>query len=182
MSDLHIEDFNIPKRHLEQIRHLNTEGKWYETSTGISKKVGSGFLVALLGPRGVGKTQIGTNVLVRGYHNQIRGMYLKAMDFFLRIKETYNREEASHTERSLIVELAKPQVLVLDEIGQRAETPWEDRLLTYLIDLRYDEMKDTILISNQSQADFDASVGSSVVSRLTETGGIIPCNWVTFRK
>ena len=65
---------------------------------------------------------------------------------------------------------------------ERAETQFEDRMISHLIDLRYDAMLDTILISNQAKESFADSIGKSAVSRLIETGEVIECNWESFRK
>jgi len=55
-------------------------------------------------------------------------------------------------------------------------------MLTALIDYRYSQMRDTVIISNLKREAFTASMGASVVSRMIEAGGIIECNWPSFRK
>ena len=47
---------------------------------------------------------------------------------------------------------------------------------------RYGAMKDTILISNQTPDVFQKAIGSSILSRLQETGAIIQCDWPSFRE
>ena len=70
---------------------------------------------------------------------------------------------------------------MLDELQERGETPWEDRLLTHVIDRRYAAEKDTLLITNHSKEKFLESIGESVASRLVETGGIVNCSWASYR-
>jgi DNA replication protein DnaC len=65
---------------------------------------------------------------------------------------------------------------------ERGETPWEDRLLTHLIDRRYASEKDTLLITNQSKESFIQSIGPSAASRIVEVGGIVTCDWPSYRK
>lgn len=55
-------------------------------------------------------------------------------------------------------------LLVIDECHQRGETAFEQNTLTNLLDRRYDARKCTILIANQSKAEFSESMGDSVVS------------------
>jgi hypothetical protein len=60
---------------------------------------------------------------------------------------------------------------VIDECQERGETDWENRLLTYIVDKRYAQLRDTVLISNQTKDQFCKSMGSSIISRMQETGG-----------
>jgi DNA replication protein DnaC len=106
--------------------------------------------------------------------------YAKAMDFFLEVRASFRKDGA--TELEVLQKFVRPRVLVVDALEEPAETPFEDRLLAHLLDRRYDDCKDTILISNQTPEDFDRAVGPSVVSRLNETGGKIVCNWGSFRE
>jgi hypothetical protein len=54
-------------------------------------------------------------------------------------------------------------------------------LLFTLIDARYNDMKDTVLLDNNEPAQFEATMGPSIISRLNEAGGLIHCNWASFR-
>ena len=75
-----------------------------------------------------------------------------------------------------------PNLLVIDELAVRGETPYEDRVLTHILDSRYDAKRDTILISNQEPQNFTAIIGDSIRDRMHETGGIIECTWDSFRR
>lgn len=179
---LETDDFQIPKRHFSKLKKdLKKDGPWQSAGETIYSKVGTGFLYALVGPKGTGKTQIGCNVLLQAQRvKEFTTMYVKCMDFFLAVKASY-KPDAEMAERDVIRFFGRPEVLVIDEFGERGESEWEDRLLTYLIDRRYDAVKDTLIISNQLQPAFEASLGASALSRLNETGGIIPCLWPSFR-
>ncbi len=100
------------------------------------------------------------------------------MGFFLDVKESFG---GSGSEKAVIDAYVKPAVLVLDEMQERGQTPWEDRLLTHLIDRRYAAKKDTLLLSNQTSKQFQEAMGESVVSRILQTGGIAVCDWESFR-
>ena len=105
--------------------------------------------------------------------------YNKTMDFFKAIKDSYKMPDK--TESDIIKDYKKPKLLVLDEIQVRSESAWENNLLTNLIDIRYDYMLNTILIGNLVIDKVRDSVGDSIYSRMEETGGIINCNWESFR-
>lgn len=167
----------VLKRH---DRHLVTcEGPWGDALTRLSSRAGEGYIVALLGPRGTGKTQMAVEALRHQIFAKGRtGRYVRAMDIFLSIKNTYDGDGSEH---GVLQAFARPDLLVVDEIQERGETAWEDRMLTHLLDSRYGMVKDTIIIGNQTQDAFAESIGESVYSRLTETGGWINCNWKSFR-
>ena len=58
---------------------------------------------------------------------------------------------------------------------------WEDRLLFELLDRRYGDMTDTLLIANSDRQTFLASVGPSLASRIQETGGTVTADWASLR-
>lgn len=168
----------IPARHAGRSDFSGAE--WKSTLDRLTVKLGTGFIVALIGLRGVGKTQIGCE-LIRGNTKRCRpSLFASAMDIFLSIKSSYRRD-ASTDERAIVEEFCKPWLLVVDEIQERAESPWEDRILTHIINRRYNDEKDTLLIGNITKDEFCKSMGSSIVSRLNETGGLISCEWEGYR-
>ena len=64
--------------------------------------------------------------------------------------------------------------LVIDEVDKIFETQTDFVYLTYLIDIRYDEMLQTVVITNKtSKQEIIDSLGQSVYSRLTEKGNIV---------
>ena len=173
-------DASMPPRHAETPPGKLFGTEWQRRLADLTSRLGSGFLIALIGPRGTGKTQkaaetIRCATLDRG----LPSLYCKIGEFFLELRATYSSQTS--TERSVIERHLHPHLLVLDEIGVRAETTFEDTMFTLLIDRRYDAMKDTILISNQTREGLLGSVGKSIESRLLESGGIIMCDWASFR-
>jgi DNA replication protein DnaC len=69
--------------------------------------------------------------------------------------------------------LTKPSLLVIDEAAKRGETEWENRLLFEILNKRYGDFKDTILIANQSREEFSKSMGPAIVRRMDEVGGLM---------
>lgn len=64
--------------------------------------------------------------------------------------------------------------LVIDEVDKIFETQADFVYLTYLIDIRYDEMLQTVIITNKmNKQEIIDSIGQSVYSRLTEKGTIV---------
>ncbi len=180
---------NIPKRHQraqEIINDASSPAAWLKTRDRVISKIGEGFLIALLGTRGPGKTQIAEQA-IRYCCHQLGDkaarpcLYVRAMDIFVDLRATY-KEGSTETERSVIEKFCSPQLLVIDECQERGETAFEDRMFNYIIDRRYGDMTDTIAIANLTEKAFRESAGASIVSRLIETGEIIECTWESFRK
>lgn len=141
--------------------------------------MGTGFIVALLGGRGVGKTQMAVAACREQAEREKSFLYCTAMDIFLDIKDSFRK---GGSERDALKTFIRPALLVIDEVQERGETPWEDRLLTHIIDKRYATERDTLLISNQTKDAFIESIGPSVASRITEAGGIAVFDWASFRE
>ena len=145
---------------------------------------GEGFLVALLGKRGTGKTQLAVAVIHQACQYGLSARYIKAFDLFREIRRTYTpvaRGQAGESEADVIDDLVRVDLLVIDEAHQRGGTDWEQNMLVNLLDRRYDAMKDTIIIGNLTRQEFAEAMGDSVVSRIHETGDAIVCGWPSYR-
>ena len=166
-----------PKRHRRELELTGTE--WLEKRDRIIGQLGEGFLIALLGKRGPGKTQLAQQAILEMCNKGHQPMYIRAMSIFLTLRGTYG---GTKDEITVIGVFATPTLLVIDEMQERGETPWENRMLNHLLDIRYGDMKDTLLIANLTPDAFAESMGPSITERLRETGGIIECDWESFRK
>lgn len=143
---------------------------WQKQFSRVLACIRSGGIIGLIGNRGTGKTRLAAEVL-RDI-NRIHGRYVTAMGLFLRIRGTYGKRSAE-SEAAIVKEFAEAPALILDEIQERGNSEWEDRLLTHVLDARYGEMRPTIMIANLTREALSAQLGESINSRLTETGGIL---------
>jgi DNA replication protein DnaC len=171
--------WSAPKRHTESA--ITPTGEWGERLAAINKRIGKGMLVALIGIRGTGKTQMAVEVMRAATEALRSTKYITAMEFFMSIKATY-RDGSGKSEQQVIDEYRAKKLLVIDEIGKRGQTDWENNLLFELINRRYNDMSDTLVIDNSAPAEFVAAIGPSIASRMNECGGIIECKWESFRK
>lgn len=162
---------------------------------------GVGAIVALVGPRGVGKTTIGFQLAldratqdwqsVRDCADGLRDdttwratPYRKLTDLLARYKALYSDFGTMEPER-----LAESRdrlctgetLAVFDEIHECEGLKAAPRLLTDLLDRRYLARRDTLLITNQTAEEFAATIGDSIYSRLTEHGKILKCEWPSWR-
>jgi DNA replication protein DnaC len=129
------------------------------------------FMCGLFGPRGTGKTQLAV-IAARMHFSRCNPMYCKVVEYFQSVKSTFGTRAC---EEDVIAEYCRAGLLIIDEVQERLSSEWENVMFTHLIDKRYDSMKSTILIGNISDKDDEITrhLGSSIVSRLTETGGVI---------
>lgn len=169
----------VPARHSEF--RPPKEGQWREAYELLKGKIGTGFLYVIMGNRGTGKTQLGTALIGTSCFVHYKpALYIKALDIFIALREAYRKD--GDAESQVIKRFTNPDLLVIDAMEERGETPFEDRLLNHIIDKRYDNLDDTLLITNQTPEAFAASAGPSIVSRIHETGDKIVCDWESFRR
>lgn len=182
---------NIPERHYRAwIDHggkFESQQEWLEKWHKIQSKLGSGGIFGIIGDRGRGKTQMAVNAIIASCQAEESAMFCTAMDFFMKIKGTFHKN-SKLDEQEIIDEMLKPRLLVVDEIHERSDTDWENRLIFHAVNKRYEKMYDTILIGAYHDKNpkvateaFKKAVGASIASRLRETGGIINATWPSFR-
>ena len=175
--------WNAPHRHSCFIPEATGEWAdkiaWFETQM----RSGVGMLGALCGERGTGKTQLAIELMKFVTQHGRTAYYTTVVEFFCELKETF-KSGSNHSEKDIIERYRKPRFLVLDEIGKRCDSQWAQTLLFELINWRYNDMTDTLLLSNRLAKDqvnketgekedgLITILGPSLVRRLNETGGI----------
>lgn len=170
--------FHAPARHWE--REPNQNGSWGQKRAIVEGLLGRGFTAGLFGTMGGGKTQMAVECMKECHRRKRSALFVSAMEFFSTIRASY-RSQSTKSEREVVEDFRKPSLLVIDEIGKRGQTEWEDGMLFELLNKRYEDMTDTILTCNLSRADFQKSVGDAIVSRMIECGGLIDCSWSSYR-
>ena len=173
-----LERSGLPKRHLElKTRH----GRFWQALEGrLLSSIRTGFTTALLGPRGVGKTQLAVSVARAVAQTGRQAVYRTVTELLQEVSLRYCDEQRI-SEKSAWNRFRKPALLVIDELQLRSETAAEEVKLSEIVDARYKEKKDTLLISNLAVEDFNKMVGASIASRINETGEVHLCNWESFR-
>jgi DNA replication protein DnaC len=172
-----------------------TGDSWLTAFDKAKRVIERGSILILHGTRGAGKTRmayesaISTNLPKdkTGHFDGIRtyrkttAKYTTAMGFFLDVRATFTKK-ANKTERDIVDSLTDPALLVIDEIQERSESAWENRLLTHVLDSRYSSMRPTIIIANLTSAELAASLGPSIMDRIHEGGGHIEFTWPSYRR
>lgn len=143
---------------------------WLQKFASVMRKVETGGIVALIGERGNGKTRMAAEAM-RNFSPE-KGTYTTAMGLFLRIRASFGKM-SRESEDEIVRELSRTPLLILDEVQERGNTPWEDRLLTHILDRRYASVSPTIVIANLKESALAECLGESIISRMEETGGIL---------
>lgn len=170
----------VPVRHRMHALAYDEPKEWAAKRRATWDIISDGGIVALIGTRGTGKTQLAVDLVRWCCEVGRSASYLKVMDFFTGIRATF-RSDAEETEAKVIDRHAEPWYLVIDNVDRRGSSDWEDRLLTHLIDKRYDRCMGTVLIANLDEKAFATHVGADIVDRIRDGGGLIVADWPGFR-
>ncbi|EJF3060091.1 ATP-binding protein, partial [Escherichia coli] len=72
--------------------------------------------------------------------------------------------------------------LIIDEVGVQFGSDAEKLIMFEIINTRYEYMKPTILISNQSKDELSAFIGERVIDRMNDGGGCtLAFTWDSYR-
>ena len=165
---LEFEHSGVPKRYWNEsfetwkARNADDE-KRLQAVIEYSHKENNDSVLLLLGPKGVGKTHLGSSIIrdAGGTFISVEEMIFKyecSMDFH------------SETNRvNLMNFYSTTPMLVIDEIGRSMQQAKEDAILNYVLRRRYENMLPTVLISNLQKTDLMKKLGDAVVDRLKET-------------
>ena len=175
------EQCGIGERHRRMdVAELKKHAKFTEKFMLAENIVNEGGIVLVFGDRGSGKTQLGVE-LVRSACQQLKGSrYIHCRQIGMKLREAF-KNNATITEAQAVENFARPKLLVIDECQERMESDFEYRSLTLILDLRYADLKSTVLIGNCNEQQYIEFLGSSIIDRAKEGGGSLCFDWKSFR-
>ena len=171
--------------------------QWLVAFESAKPVVATGGILAMVGDRGPGKTQMAAELARTGKwpedktefargdggpraHRSRTATYCRAIDLFLDLRHAAKNHVQS-SEKEVLTKLADVGLLVIDEFQERGESEWENRIVNNLIDKRYASGRPTIIIANLTRKDLFATLGNSIVDRARENGKSIEFNWPSYR-
>lgn len=156
----------------------STNPQWDRKFEALCEKIGSGFLAAFVGPCGTGKSQLAVNLAKYAMHHGKTALHVEAMELCEQVKDTFNGDESA---KQAIFRFTRPSLLIIDEVN-RGLSQFDTRLIQRIISRRYDSMRDTILVSNETPEEFSTLVGDRVISRINDSGQVHAFTWPSFRR
>ena len=111
--------------------------------------------LVFIGPTGVGKTGLATGLLLKAIQNGYRALFMKAQDLF---DEMY-ASLADRSTRKLVNQLARVDVLCVDEMGYLTIKPEQSNIFFKLMEERYTR-KSTIITTNLAYEEWHQFLGN----------------------
>lgn len=140
----------------------------FKSQPGISQRQIRGFAeldfiakaenIVFIGPTGVGKTGLATGLLLKALQNGYRGRFLRAQDLF---DEMY-ASLADRSTRKLLNQLARFDVLVVDEMGYLNLRPEQTNIFFKLMEERYSR-RPTIITTNLDYPEWGNFLGNKAL-------------------
>lgn len=170
-----------------------TGEKWHAAFQDALAAIEKRGIVAFLGKRGPGKTQMAAEIarlgkwpndekFWNGHYAQAdkTALYRRAMDIFLELRDAAQNDSGT-SEKRVLSRLESVGLLVIDEFQERGGTEWEGRILCNLLDKRYAAERPTIIIANYTREEMAAALSPSIKDRIRENGRAIIFDWESFR-
>lgn len=171
---------NIPHRYksatLSNYDCASVNRKAFDILTDYANNCGdvlkAGKCLIITGTVGTGKTHLSVG-LVKAFalsgHN-VR--YISVPNLIHEYRACYSND-SSEREIDVINRYGKCAFLVLDEVGMQRGTEDEQRIIHEVIDMRYNSVLPTIIVSNLSVEGIREMIGDRALDRLREGGGMV---------
>lgn len=142
----------------------------------------AGRSLILSGNIGNGKTHLACSIVQAVIRQHwARAVIVSAAEIIRVFKGAMDRG-SEYSDRDVLSELASFDLLVIDEVGAQAGTPYELGVLHEVIDRRYQLVLPTVMVSNLAAADLGLYIGDRALDRLREGGGqAVGFSWVSAR-
>jgi DNA replication protein DnaC len=152
-----------------QVRALT---KCREYAEQFADHLQAGRCLILAGKPGTGKTHLAAAIaghLVR--NTRYVPLYRTVSGILQFVKGSYDNR-AEYTEAEAFDALARPHLLIIDEVGATKPTEFELATLFSVINSRYEQQLPTVIITNLALSELGVAIGERCVDRLREGGGI----------
>lgn len=137
----------------------------------------AGRSLMLIGNRGTGKNHLGTAIAKRVMRDGFSVLRIKAMDF---LRDYWGRGFAE--QGAWIADLARVDLLVIDEVGRHSSGESAHNALFELLDARSEAMTCTVLLSNKNHEEIREIITQAGWDRLREGGGqMVRFTWDSYR-
>jgi len=126
-----------------------------------------GWLV-LIGPSGSGKTHLAAAVAVEQLQQQKPVLYITVPDLLEHLRSSYNPSSETDFD-SLLQEVRNAPLLILDDLGVHAESPWAKEKLDQLLSHRFNRELPTLITllpENEIDQRLQTRINDPIISRI----------------
>lgn len=146
------------------------------------ERLAAGTCMAMIGRCGTGKNHLAVGLakkIIRDHRASI--LITDVMQITRAVKSTW-RANATHTEMEALSHFTSPDLLIIDELGAQLGNLSELAILQELVNIRYESVLPTIVISNLTLEQLRQGVGDRIVDRVTDGGcNRVVFNWESYR-
>lgn len=154
----------------DKARHfIEAQAKLHNTTHNVAPQDLKGLF--LIGPPGTGKSLLAAMILNELILTaRLSCRYVKiSRDFFSQLRATFSNDSGSYGKTdSVFNDIARQDILVIDDFGIQSDSEWEQRMLYDLVDARYEAELPTIITSNVDLDTVKNLFKGRIYSRFTE--------------
>ncbi|MDM3077800.1 ATP-binding protein [Citrobacter sp. Cf138] len=189
--DLLLDGLNIPARFenctLQNYEPVNDDAKralkvCQAYASRWPERLQKGGGLVMCGKPGTGKNHLALAIARHAItEHQSSAVFTTALKIAREYKSTWSKG-SSRAEDDVIRYFTKPDLLIIDEVGVQFGSDAEKLIMFEIINTRYERMKPTILISNQTREELAAFIGERVLDRMSDGGGCtLSFTWDSYR-
>lgn len=134
----------------------------------------------MLGNCGTGKTHLACAIGMEAVRQGKTVLFATASEIIRRVQAAHKSN--TETEWDVMQEFERLDLLIVDEVGVQYATESANRIITEIVNARYNAEKPTVFISNLDADEFQAVMGERAMSRMREDGcKPFVCDWADYR-
>lgn len=134
----------------------------------------------LSGRPGVGKTHLAVAIALESARAGLSVRYVAVPDLLQRLRASFDRGSEARTE-SILDELHRVHVLILDEVAATRGTDWERETLSALVDDRYRDGGKLVIATNATPDELPKWIGERAADRLAEFALVLVIDGDSYR-
>jgi len=147
----------------------------------FSRVLGNGEGLLMLGNPGTGKNHLSACIckeVAQQGHTALHGTLARILG---QIMSKWDKGQEG-TDQDELKKFARANLLVIDEVGPCMQNNYQKGYLFDLINLRYENLKPTILISNFNAKELEKYLENRIYDRLCQTSFVIEFTWESHRR
>ncbi len=142
----------------------------------------AGLGLLMVGKCGTGKNHLAVAMTKNLIRNHLARVEITDVMRVMRAVKSTWRHNSETTEDSVLDHFASLDLLIIDEVGVQFGSASELAILQEMVNVRYESVLPTILISNLTFEQLKDSIGERIVDRVTNGGhNRLAFNWESFR-